>query len=107
MSNPDFLSAVEAHPDLAVIGRPKEGVVRLIARNGRIRYFDVDEDDIANHEWDEWCAVLFGKRQPRVMRQYTRVVGYYSNIANWNRSKLAELRDRHKGNYQVTSASGS
>ena len=32
----------------------------------------------------------------------TRIVGYYSRIANWNKSKLGELKDRHRGNYSVT-----
>lgn len=32
----------------------------------------------------------------------TRIVGYYSRVANWNRSKIGELRDRQKGNYGVS-----
>jgi ribonucleoside-triphosphate reductase len=32
----------------------------------------------------------------------TRIVGYYSRISNWNKSKLGELKDRHKGNYSVS-----
>ena len=35
------------------------------------------------------------------MRQVTRVVGYYSRVENWNKSKLGELDDRHKGDYRV------
>ena len=31
----------------------------------------------------------------------TRIVGYYSRISNWNKSKLGELKDRHNGNYSV------
>lgn len=31
----------------------------------------------------------------------TRVVGYFSRVDNWNKSKKAELRDRQKGNYSV------
>ena len=31
----------------------------------------------------------------------TRIVGYFSRINNWNRSKLGELRDRHRGDYSV------
>ena len=31
----------------------------------------------------------------------TRIVGYYSRVANWNKSKVGELRDRHNGNYGV------
>lgn len=29
----------------------------------------------------------------------TRIVGYLSRINNWNSSKIAELRDRRRGNY--------
>ena len=29
----------------------------------------------------------------------SRVVGYFSVIENWNASKRAELKRRHKGNY--------
>ena len=29
----------------------------------------------------------------------TRIVGYYSRIQNYNKSKIAELRDRRLGNY--------
>lgn len=31
----------------------------------------------------------------------SRVVGYYSVIDNWNKGKVAELKDRQKGNYDV------
>jgi ribonucleoside-triphosphate reductase (formate) len=31
----------------------------------------------------------------------TRIVGYYSRINNWNKSKIGELVDRHKGNYSL------
>ncbi len=32
----------------------------------------------------------------------SRVVGYFSRIDNWNRSKQAEFSDRQKGKYKVT-----
>jgi ribonucleoside-triphosphate reductase len=31
----------------------------------------------------------------------TRIVGYYSRVKNWNKSKLGELKDRQKGDYGV------
>jgi ribonucleoside-triphosphate reductase len=31
----------------------------------------------------------------------TRVVGYFSRVHNWNKSKLGELKDRQHGNYSV------
>lgn len=32
---------------------------------------------------------------------FSRVVGYYSIIENWNEGKQAEHQDRQKGNYQI------
>jgi len=37
----------------------------------------------------------------------TRIVGYYSRIANWNKSKLGELRDRQRGNYSLAGITAS
>jgi len=34
----------------------------------------------------------------------SRIVGYFSRIANWNKSKLGELKDREAGDYSVTGA---
>ena len=31
----------------------------------------------------------------------TRIVGYFSRVSNWNKSKLGELKDRHRGDYRV------
>lgn len=31
----------------------------------------------------------------------TRIVGYFSRVNNWNRSKVGELKDRHKGDYAI------
>lgn len=36
----------------------------------------------------------------------TRIVGYFSRINNWNPSKIAELEDRHGGNYKVQEVAG-
>jgi len=32
----------------------------------------------------------------------TRVVGYFSRIENWNKSKIGELKDRRRGSYSVS-----
>jgi len=34
----------------------------------------------------------------------TRIVGYFSRINNWNKSKVGELKDRRRGNYKVLHA---
>ncbi len=32
----------------------------------------------------------------------SRVVGYFSRINNWNKSKQAEFKSRQKGNYDIS-----
>ena len=34
-----------------------------------------------------------------ILHGITRIVGYYSRVSNWNKSKIGELNDRHIGNY--------
>lgn len=31
----------------------------------------------------------------------TRIVGYFSRISNWNKSKIGELKDRRRGDYKI------
>lgn len=52
-------------------------------------------------EWETLYDVMIGKREPAVLQHMTRVVGYYSKIENWNPSKIGELHDRQKGDYQL------
>lgn len=56
---------------------------------------------ILGHPWKDLEAVLLGRRPARVMIQLTRIVGYYSRVDNWNPSKIAELDDRHRGDYAL------
>ncbi|MCD6220422.1 anaerobic ribonucleoside-triphosphate reductase, partial [Candidatus Calescamantes bacterium] len=36
----------------------------------------------------------------------TRIVGYFSRVNNWNKSKIGELKDRQKGNYSLNASMG-
>jgi len=47
----------------------------------------------------------FKKAVPNVYHM-TRIVGYYSQVHNWNKSKLGELKDRQKGNYGMGRSTG-
>ncbi len=53
---------------------------------------------IENNGWSTLQGQIV---QGKNVRQVTRIVGYYSRIENWNKSKVGELKDRHKGDYQV------
>ena len=56
---------------------------------------------VLKHSWRTLEAVLTGKESPSVMIHISRIVGYYSRIQNWNRSKKQELIDRQAGMYAL------
>jgi hypothetical protein len=46
-----------------------------------------------------FAAVVNCEEDPIKLHGITRIVGYYSRVTNWNKSKIGELRDRQKGQY--------
>lgn len=99
-----FYDMVEAHADLAGVGidvcsdERKAVVVKHTPSGMETR---VPVDVIEESEWAPLEAILTGKREPQVLQHMTRVVGYFSRVENWNKSKVGELRDRHKGDYSI------
>lgn len=99
----DFLINVTAHPDLHGVdgiparddGEPSPKDQVVVWHDARETAFALTIAEIRKHSWRDLEGVLTGTRPPDLMVRYTRIVGYYSRTNNWNRSKLAELRDRH------------
>lgn len=92
----DWLAAKEGDTpaeDFVIVGNP-----RFHTR------FAFPLDSIREHSWSDLESVLTLKRPAKVMRHVTRIVGYYSELQNWNPSKIAELNDRRNGNYGVPEA---
>ena len=85
-----------AADDVVFVGCPKAGQFGL--------RFSIAVDAIAKHDWREFEGILLGVRQPDLMEHMSRIVGYFSDMKHWNRSKIAELHDRRKGDYGVTEA---
>lgn len=51
-------------------------------------------------------ANIFPKLYAHIVQEWDvihimRVVGYFSRVQNWNKSKKGELRGRHAGNYSI------
>jgi hypothetical protein len=98
LTSQTFLSLVE-EADARVIHQSDLGWIVETGGSPTRRYAFRSEDMPHNTARDV-IGVLREGRPVRVMKQMTRCVGYYSMLHNMNRSKLAEIRDRHKGNYQ-------
>lgn len=103
MIGADFLRNVTKHPQLHLGAGPRDDRIYVVFADPDYAWagWELEPDTIRAHSWETLVAVLTGKRRPAVMRHITRIVGYYSSMRNWNPSKIAELRDRHKGDYGV------
>jgi hypothetical protein len=105
MEMTQFFDLVEQHPDLQGIGidagcdTGNPGVIVKFRKNDLITRIPVAAVEAA--EWDILEEVLTGKREPQVLQHMTRVVGYFSRVENWNKSKVGELKDRQKGDYSI------
>jgi len=105
MDSHEFWERIHASDDYEYLGAkkgntPAEDVV-LIGMHRSGSKFEITIDGIMSHSWEEIDGILKGTRAPRVMTHITRIVGYYSQLHNWNKSKIAELRDRGRGDYGV------
>ena len=67
------------------------------------KYIEVPLKEIVGKPIDQLMDVLNLKRKDVCLEGITRIVGYYSRVSNWNKSKIGELRDRvlsrHEGGY--------
>ena len=52
-------------------------------------------------EKNDWPVLKSQVNQGKNVHHITRIVGYYSRVENWNKSKKGELKDRHKGDYNI------
>jgi len=51
--------------------------------------------------WEELRAMATGEKDIAPLYHVTRVCGYFSRVENFNPSKIGELKDRRKGNYEI------
>jgi len=98
MTGEELFDKIELTQGLDVVATSGEAAIVRHAESKA--YYAVDHEALA-FEWPELLAVLTGKRPAVCLDLMTRVVGYYSAVSNWNKSKLGELAARRKGNYGI------
>ncbi len=57
-------------------------------------YIEVPISEVVEKPLEQLMDVLELKRKDIVCEGISRIVGYYSRVSNWNRSKKSELSDR-------------
>jgi len=99
-----FDAAIERHEFLEIDGdiegnTPQEHILKII--NHKLECaFSISIDAVIRQDLN---SVISSLETGITTRLYgvTRIVGYYSRISNWNKSKIGELHDRHMGRYSV------
>ena len=98
MTGTEFYDAVDAHPEIELAGIRRDdetGEVAILVRYPPTKaLYAVEPEAVAGNDWAVLEEVLTGRRPARVLGHMTRIVGYYSQVENWNKSKLGELAAR-------------
>lgn len=94
-----FDEAIAAHPDLEIDGIDGNTDKIKVLNHDSKSAFEVELKTIMLTPVKDLVKSLDeGVFEGRVYG-VTRIVGYYSRINNWNKSKVSELEARSKGNY--------
>ena len=100
-----FFTQVESHSDIEGLGIDLETRTVLVKHIPTGLVTSIPKESVEKLPWNIMEEIITGVREPNVLHHMTRIVGYYSRVENWNRSKLGELKDRIRGTYGVESES--
>jgi hypothetical protein len=101
MDKKAFEAAIESHNKLAFYQPARNGL--YFVKNWRGDVFEIAGGEVERVPYKQLEMIFLKQREPKVMEHMTRVCGYYSDVKNWNASKVAELKDRRLGDYEVHS----
>jgi len=98
-----FCKTMEACERFDIIALIKDNTVFVVEDNSKEKdeighQIEIDVNEVETAPLGSIIAVFNG-RPDVVVKGYTRIVGYYSGVSNWNKSKIGELRDRANGQY--------
>lgn len=105
-----FVKAIEETINLSIIGTSfnKEGRESFIIEDSNVKdeHIEVVVSEVIEKVRDaaiarEFVKVIQDRRSPIILNGITRIVGYFSRINNWNKSKIGELRERRGGDYSI------
>jgi|TARA_R100001530_G_scaffold13692_1_gene12540 hypothetical protein len=96
-----FARKIDESKRFKIVGTDKNDTVLVLQdttiEKGELGHrLDIDIEEIEN-SLDDMLSVLLDGRKEIVLNGVSRIVGYYSRVNNWNKSKVGELRDRITG----------
>lgn len=102
MTGDEFLQGIKDTQGLVLVSVDVDEEAVYVRNETQNCVWRIEARAIWEYDWIDFAPVLLCEREVQPIHQMARIVGYYSivNIA-WNKSKLAELEDRHRGNYTL------
>ncbi len=99
MTKQEFLDKINESKEQFEILEENEKCFFVLNKKTDKKY-EIRKDILESTDYENLISVLSG-RDAVVVDGITRIVGYFSKISNWNKSKIGELDDRRKGNYKI------
>lgn len=94
-----FDDTVKLSGIIEIDGVSENGNIKIINHQNKEAY-EIEIDTIIKTPFKDLMLALETGVHIRLFG-VTRIVGYYSRISNWNKSKIGELHNRHEGNYKL------
>lgn len=94
----EFLKKISEENYLEILREENEAFI--VCNKNNNKKYKLNKLSLESADWDNLLNVLNG-REPFVLDGITRIVGYFSKISNWNKSKIGELHDRRQGDYKI------
>ena len=100
MNIQEFATEIEKDKDLAILAFDDKKDCFVVKNSELDEIYKCTFDAVCNHSWFNIRRVLYGG-DAKILKRMTRIVGYFSQVKNWNKSKIGELKDRQAGNYNI------
>lgn len=104
MTRQDFDDILERHREVLAGEETLEPGTWEIHNRRTDRYYRLELPVLEDFPTDQVEDLLLGRREVMMLVTITRIIGYYSQTHNWNKSKLSELEDRRRGSYALPAA---
>ena len=96
----DFNTNIEKDKDLIIADFNDKKDCFIIINSKLEESYECTFKAVCEQDWQNISRVLHGG-DSEILKKMTRIVGYFSQVKNWNKGKLGELADRHGGDYGI------
>jgi len=96
----DFAENIDKDKDLSIVDFDNKKDCFVVTNSKLKESYECTFKAVCEQKWSDIFRVLHGG-EPEPLKKMSRIVGYFSQIKNWNKGKLGELADRHNGQYII------